>query len=175
MGAIGELIHHQGSAMLFFAEKALEGVTPERFARAPVAGGQTVETNHPAFILGHLAIYPHRMLELVGQDPGPAAVPDSYETLFSAKEATCKDDANGDVYPPMDDVKQRFFETHRHALDVLRAQPDSVYEQANPREDLRERFPTVGAMAGFMFGPHAFLHLGQLSAWRRVEGLGPCM
>jgi hypothetical protein len=37
---------------------------------------------------------------------------------------------------------------------------------------MRELFPTIGSVQAFYCGGHMMMHLGQMSAWRRMEGLG---
>jgi len=175
MPGTGDVIYHNGTLMLGYAERALTGITPERFARLPQTGGRTIETNHPAFIIGHLSLYPAMMLEALGRGAGPAAAPEHFREVFGAGEGKCRDDPAGEIYPPMEEVTRRFFDGHNHALDVVRTIAADVFERENPREGMRGMLPTVGDMTAFMFGGHAFMHLGQLSAWRRIEGLGPCM
>ena len=36
-----------------------------------------------------------------------------------------------------------------------------------------ELFPTLGSIHGFYAGGHMMMHLGQMSAWRRIEGMKP--
>jgi hypothetical protein len=38
---------------------------------------------------------------------------------------------------------------------------------------MTELFPTIGSMQAFYVGGHMTFHLGQVSAWRRMQGLGP--
>ena len=37
---------------------------------------------------------------------------------------------------------------------------------------MTELFPTLGSMHAFYTGGHIMMHLGQISAWRRMQGLG---
>ena len=37
---------------------------------------------------------------------------------------------------------------------------------------MTELFPTLGSMQAFYVGGHIMMHLGQISAWRRMQGLG---
>ena len=39
-------------------------------------------------------------------------------------------------------------------------------------EDIRGFLPTLGDCFVFVMAAHENMHLGQLSAWRRVQGLG---
>ena len=59
-------------------------------------------------------------------------------------------------------------------IDALIEQAeDEVFQQQNPNEAMREKFATIGAMHGFYVGGHFMMHMGQMSAWRRMAGLGP--
>ena len=59
------------------------------------------------------------------------------------------------------------------AVNALREAKDETLQQANPGEGrMVELFPTIGSMHAFYAGGHMMVHLGQLSAWRRMQGLG---
>jgi len=73
----------------------------------------------------------------------------------------------------MDEITAFFFEGHRMLLGALRASPDATFDQTNPAEGrMRDLFPTLGSVQTFYCGGHIMMHLGQVSAWRRMEGLG---
>jgi hypothetical protein len=56
---------------------------------------------------------------------------------------------------------------------ALRGTPDATFEQANPAEGrMKQLFPTLGSVQTFYCGGHMMMHLGQMSAWRRMQGLG---
>ena len=99
-------------------------------------------------------------------------MPGQFEIAFS-KDATCCDDADGDLYPPMDETLEFFREGYRMVSGALRNTPDDVFQQPNPTEGkMRELFPSIGSVQAFYCGGHMMMHLGQMSAWRRMEGLG---
>jgi hypothetical protein len=128
-----------------------------------------VASNHPAFIYGHLSLYAPKILIQIG-NPAPA-VPEGFELAFS-KDAVCRDDPDGDLYPAMDDVLAFFQEGYRMVTGALRSAPNEVFERPNPAEGrMRELFPTIGSVQVFYCGGHMMMHLGQMSAWRRMEGL----
>ena len=155
---------------LGYAERLLKDVTPEQFGRFAVVHGQVIESNHPAFVYGHLSLYGPRILSQLGQ-PGPVA-PEGFEMVFS-KDAKCVDDAGGTVYPAMAQVTQAFFDGYKAALPVLRSMPDSAFQIANPMGGrMTDLFPTLGSLHVFYCGGHMMMHLGQISAWRRMMQLG---
>jgi len=168
--SLGNIIADTLQLSVGYAERLLKAVPAERFGRFAQIGGTVVESNHPAFIYGHLSLYAPRVLQQIGH-PAPK-VPDHFEDLFS-KDASCKDDSDGDLYPTMAEITAYFFEGHRMLAGALRGTPDAIFEQANPAEGrMKDLFPTLGSLQTFYCGGHMMMHLGQMSAWRRMEGLG---
>ncbi|MGA0039798.1 MAG: DinB family protein [Pirellulales bacterium] len=168
---LGNVIADSLGLSLINAERLLKGVTPERFGRCAAPGGTLVVSNHPAFIYGHLSLYAPKVLLQLGHPAPP--VPDQFELSFS-KDASCRDDVDGDLYPPMDEVLAFFREGYRMVTAALRSVSDDVLDQPNPAEGrIKELFPTIGSAQNFYCGGHIMMHMGQMSAWRRMEGLGP--
>ena len=91
-----------------------------------------------------------------------------------SRTATCQDDPDGKIYPAMEEVTGFFHASYREAAEVLRGASDDLLERPNPSEGrMAELFPSVGSMLAFYAGGHFMLHMGQMSAWRRMVGLGP--
>lgn len=169
--SLGNVVADSLQLSLGYAERLLAGIAATRFPRFAVVGGQVVESNHPAFVYGHLSLYAPRMLRQIAA-PAPL-LPDHFEVRFS-KDAACVDDPDLDLYPPMDEIVTFFLEGHRMVTGALRSTSDEVFQRANPAEGrMKERFPTIGSVQAFYCGGHMMMHLGQVSAWRRMEGLGP--
>lgn len=169
MGVVAESVIPSGNLMLMYADKALAGIRPEDFGRMP----KGVNLNSPAFNFGHLSTYPDMMLEMLGRKDlmRPKA---GWDELFSAK-AECRDDPDGTIYPPMEEIVAQFRDRHRALLGVIGETGDEAFAGVNPYEPMRDMFPTLGAMTEFIMVAHTMMHLGQVSAWRRLMGLGPCM
>lgn len=157
------------------SEALLKDVDAKRFARFTAPGGQAVNANHPAFIYGHLSVYPAIVLTAAGEDPAPAAAPEPYNDLFK-QGAACRDDPEGTIYPAMDEIVGVFNRGHRAVIERVRTWPDSKLAERHGIEGrMSEVFPTVGHVASFMLLAHTMMHLGQMSTWRRCEGLGTAM
>lgn len=168
--SVGNIIADSLEVSIGYAERLLRDITAGKFARFASPGGQLIESNHPAFVYGHLSLYGPRILQQLGQ-PGPT-VPDSFEAVFS-KDAKCVDDPDGTVYPAMSVVTDTFFSGYRTAAAALRSAPDSAFDVPNPMEGrMSVLFPTLGSLHSFYCGGHVMMHLGQISAWRRMIGLG---
>ncbi|MEZ6129959.1 MAG: hypothetical protein R3C59_14850 [Planctomycetaceae bacterium] len=168
--SLGNIIADSLQLGLDYANRLLKDMPADQFGRFATPGGQPVESNHAAFVFGHLSLYPGRILTALGQAAPP--VPDGFEACFS-KDARCVDDPDSTVYPPMDQIVTCFQDGYSAALSALRAADDSVLQQPNPMGGrMTELFPTIGSMHAFYVGGHMMMHLGQVSAWRRMLGLG---
>ncbi len=172
MPNIGPMIAASARLGLGYAERLLTDVSPDRFARFAQIGDTVIQSNHPAFIYGHLSLYAPRVLQNLGLDASAFQPSDKFQELFS-KDAKCVDDPDGSIYPAMDEITSALLQSTRAAADALDAAADNVFSTENPNEAMRGKFPTLGAMLGFYMGGHFMLHMGQMSAWRRAEGLGP--
>lgn len=168
--SIGNIMADSLELSLGYAERLLKDVTPEKFARFASIGGQTIESNHPAFVYGHLSLYGPRILTQLGQ---PAAeLPANFEAVFS-RDAKCVDDPAGTIYPTMAEVTSVFFDGYKAAAAILRTTPDAAFQVPNPMEGrMSDLFPTLGSLQTFYCGGHLMMHLGQISAWRRMAGFG---
>lgn len=156
-----------------YAERLVKDVPAERFARLAKLGGETIQSNHPAFILGHLCLYPHKVLTLLGKDASGVEPPAGWEELFS-KAATCVDDPEGTIYPPAQQIAEFFQTSYAAALEALREASEEQLTAANPIDTpMKAVCPTLGALLAFYLNGHVMMHLGQLSAWRRMEKLPP--
>ena len=172
MPTIGPMIAASARLGLGYAERLLKDVTPEKFARYAGVGDTVIESNHPAFVYGHLSLYAPRIIVQVGGDAAKLLPPPNFTELFS-KDAKCVDDPDGSIYPPMDEVTSTMLDGYRAAADALERADDEVFTTENPNEAMRGKFATTGAMHAFYVGGHFMLHMGQMSAWRRAMGLGP--
>jgi len=168
--SLGNAIADSLHVSLGYAERLLRDVPADRFARFAAPGGIAVASNHPAFVYGHLSLYAPKVLLQIGH-PAPS-IPDHFEIRFS-KDATCVDDEDGDLYPTRDEIVEFFLEGHRMVMAALRSTADDVFQRPNPAPGrMRELFPTIGSAQAFYCGGHMMMHLGQMSAWRRMEGMG---
>ena len=167
--SIGATIGDSLNLSLGYAERLLTDVTADQFARFASVSGQTIESNHAAFVYGHLSLYAARILADLGQS---LVIPDGFDKVFS-KDATCVDDPGGSIYPPMEQVSAFFFEGYRAALAAIQGAADDVFQHPNPLGGtMAEKFPTLGSLHNFYVGGHVMIHMGQMSAWRRMLGLG---
>src|SRR3954462_9131413 len=148
-----ETLVRGGRMSLGMADRLLADIKPETFARKPRLGGTVVNTNHPAFVLGHLALYPARWLSAAGLDPKTTATPAGFEVFSAGQE--CRDDERGTISPPMNEIVEAFKRTHTVALDQLAKLSDEKLRAPNPHEGrIREMFPTLDGVLMFYMTSH---------------------
>lgn len=156
---------------LNYGKAVCAGIGSERFGRRP----EGVDCNTPAWVIGHLSIYPDRVLELIGRADMAQLKDERYETLFANGTAS-PDDPDGLHYPPMDEIIERFVSRSEAAIEGIAGADEAVFLAQNPAEGrFKQMCPTVGSAAGFLMCSHTMMHLGQLSTWRRCMGLGSAM
>ena len=159
---------------LQYAELMLKDVDPAKAGVKPRGVNNVViDTNTPTFVYGHLALYPARVLSLLGQPENEIAAIKALETwdaLFKAG-APCEDDPEGTKYPKIGLLSDHFAKAHSAAMHALQHAQDTQLTAIFPDPARREVFPTVGAAINFLMVGHPMVHLGQVSAWRRCMGL----
>lgn len=171
--SVGQTIADSLSLSLQYARRMLVGITPDQFGRLARFGDRVIDSNHAAFVYGHLGLYGSRIVEQLGGEITGITPPESFTAAFS-KEAQCVDDPLGAIYPSMDEVTRVFFQGYEAGLTALQTAPDEIFQRPNPGQGrIVELFPTLGSMHTFYCGGHIMMHLGQVSSWRRMWGLPP--
>lgn len=171
MGQIGSTIADAALMGPRYAARLVNSIPSERFARLSTPGQQTVDANHPAFVLGHLCLYPVKVLQLLGLEASEVEPPGEFEAIFS-KEAKCVDDPDGTRYPTKEEIICFFESSYAIAIEALRNASDEQLTAENPVDTpMKQLCPSLGSMLAFYLTGHVMVHLGQLSTWRRMEGL----
>ena len=148
--------------LLGYADMLIADVDDADFTAQPLP-----DTNHPAWILGHLAMAADGAIGLLG---GDKLTTPEWTTKFGrdSKISGIRSD-----YPSRDEIVRVFRETHARVRELAANADMERMQRPNPNARLRERFPTIGEMCTFLMTGHLGTHLGQLSAWRRMRGLPP--
>jgi len=172
---IGPSIANPASITRSFGQHMLKDVPAEKAARFATPGGVKVVSNHPVFVFGHLSLYNRRVLALLNMPEGVAAVPAEWDGLFKAG-VECKDDPDGTIYPALSVVTKKFFEGFDAAVAAVKTADDALLLEPNPMEGrMKEMCPVKAQMITFVLNAHPMSHFGQISAWRRMIGLGSAM
>jgi uncharacterized damage-inducible protein DinB len=124
-----------------------------------------VGMNHPAWVLGHLAI-----LDVITTDAlegHPAQLAPAIRATYGPDSTPTADRAR---YLPKARLVRNFDDGRLELLNRLGQTEPAVLERTNPNGALRGAFPTIGHLLQYTLW-HDGYHGGQLSAWRRAQGL----
>jgi DinB superfamily len=148
--------------VLYYARQLTADIDDAIFAEQPAPG-----MNHPAWIIGHLAICTDYAAMMLGLEK---KCPEAWQKLFGPGSALTTDRA---AYPSKAELMGALAAGHdRIAAAAPNADPKRM-AQPHPVKIafLKSRVDTVGELLAHLMTTHPAAHLGQLSAWRRVKGL----
>jgi uncharacterized damage-inducible protein DinB len=149
---------------LWYSQKLVADLTEEQMCAQPISG---VVMNHPAFLLGHLALVAGNFATgFVGAAP---VCPEEWKELFNQGAKPLADRSR---YPSKAELVKALEDAHARLADAVTKATPEMLSQPAP-EKMRSRFPTVGGLLAGMMTSHEASHNGQLSAWRRAMGLPP--
>ena len=121
--------------------------------------------NHAAWQIGHVSFVRAGMVQLLGET---VDLPGEWAGLF-APGTTPSADAS--QYPSKEELLAAFERSHRRVIEAARAASADTLGQPTPIPQIRGMFPTLRHLVAGMLTTHDGMHLGQLSVWRRVQGL----
>ncbi len=142
-----------------YAQELVKDIDDSDMAQLPHPG-----MNHPAWILGHLALGADFVSLLLGgeletdehwmQTYGPGSQPIDDRSIYASKE---------ELLTLLERLYQRAEKLALSATEEQLAQP-------NQTPFLAAQFPKVGDLLMHLLTTHPASHLGQFSAWRRCVG-----
>jgi hypothetical protein len=148
--------------LLRYCHMLVADIAEERMAEQPLPG-----VNHPAWILGHLAYSADGAVGLLG---GEKSISPEWLELF--KPGSALRTARGD-YAAKADLLQAVDDHFQKARTLAAAASAERLAAPNAHPRMEEALPTIQDAAAFLLTGHLGVHLGQLSAWRRMTGLAP--
>lgn len=144
-------------------ESVLQDVADEDMTKQPIVNG-----NHPAWLVGHLAVASENIFKMTGHAP---LLPESVRTLFNRGTQPVGDRS---LYPSKAELIDYLRQVHSAVAAVLPQVPRELLVRPNPLPVVQlQSLPTVGNLIMHLLTTHEAFHLGQLSAWRRAMGYPP--
>jgi uncharacterized damage-inducible protein DinB len=145
--------------------KLVADLSDEQLVVQPAA-----KTNHAAWVLGHLLASDYSLRALITGEPPAAFLDDAWKATYG-----------GGSTPVADKSKYKSKAFYIEQLSIVREQivaglkkmTPADFDKEHPDPKRRERWPTVGHAIMFYGTWHESYHSGQLSTWRRVQGLPP--
>ncbi len=142
-----------------YTRKLADGIAEEQMAAQPAPG-----LNTPAWVLGHLAMAYDYGTHLLG---GTHCAPPGWGKIFGpgsspVPPAGCPNKA--DLLAGCEAARKGLCAALASATEAKLAEP-------NPFGPMKPFAPAMGDFIAHLLTTHAVSHLGQLSAWRRLQGL----
>lgn len=142
-----------------YMKKLVADVPPEKMAYQPHA-----KMNHPAWVLSHLNIY-HSPMVLMTRGESFTDVRDHKYGMTSQ----CVADAS--LYAGKQELIDAFILGHEKVEAAIKAMDVKVFDRQTPLERWRSTMPLIGNVLPYLMLVHESTHIGQLSAWRRAQGM----
>jgi uncharacterized damage-inducible protein DinB len=146
--------------LLGYAQRLVSDIEDARFVEQPAAG-----VNHPAWLLGHLAVAGDLFLRMLGE---PIACPKEWVRTFGpgSRPSCLRTDypSKAELLVALERTHQRVTQAARKATPEAMAEPHSI-------DFLRDSLPTRGDLLAHVMTSHEGMHLGHLSNWRRQMGM----
>ncbi len=152
---------NNGRFNLVYGAMLVDDIEPDKFAHQPAAG-----MNSPAWVIGHLALINDRVIGLLGAERQHG----SWDSLFAAR---LERGADPEQYPSKDTLIEAWRATFDRLIAAIQSADASIFDGPNPVERMKSVAPSFADFIVFILTTHAAVHLGQVSAWRRVDGRPP--
>jgi uncharacterized damage-inducible protein DinB len=122
--------------------------------------------NHPAWVLGHLLALDALLLSWLVPEQGSSIETEWMQTYGPSSAAV----SLRDKFLPKQVYLDRLRETGKRLQTALQGKTVADLAREHPKPASRSVFPTLGHVLQYALW-HEGYHGGQLSAWRRVQGL----
>jgi hypothetical protein len=152
---------HTWNLNLGYAKRLVADISDERMAFQPAA-----HMNHAAWVLGHLACTADMLGAMIGVQP---VCPPEWVAHFDWNSSPSGD---ASLYPAKAVLLKALEDAHAGIAAALPSVSETRWSEPTPIEAVRGFLPTLGDSFVFVMAAHENMHLGQVSAWRRVQGLG---
>lgn len=143
-----------------YGDALVADVDAADFCKQPLPG-----MNHPAWILGHLAIAADGHSTYLGGEKQL----DDWADKFGRGSTPTTDPAD---YPSKDELLEAWHAANERLIAAAQSATPEMLTQPN-RGPLNDQLPTVGEFVVFSMTAHTAMHLGQLATWRRAMGRKP--
>lgn len=145
-----------------YAPSLVADLTEDQMVSQPGQGD--APSNHPAWVLSHLNAYLPVIESLIlGKE-----FQDPKEHPFGMMS---KPESDRSIYQSKDELVTEFVEGHDRMVELLSSAEENVLSQPVVLPRWKDVMPKVGIALPYLMLNHENIHLGQLSAWRRIQGL----
>jgi hypothetical protein len=148
-----------------YGQQLIADLDDTQMVAQPRVNGE-LAVNHAAWVISHLCVYHPVIADLLA-----GRTPEDPKGHRYGMTSTPVGDTN--AYADADGLRRQFSDGHASVAAALEAADERRLLATMPVDRWVPRFPTIGQALPYLMIRHEALHLGQLSAWRRVQGLPP--
>jgi uncharacterized damage-inducible protein DinB len=148
---------------LDYAQKLVADLDENQMTLQP-ASDPDAPSNHPAWILSHLNVYVPIVSAII--DGESFEDPKGHQFGMNSKPET--DPA---IYAPKAELIGEYVASHQQVIKQLEQADDSVLGHPTKLARWESVMPTAAMALPYLMLNHENGHLGQLSAWRRIQGM----
>lgn len=146
-----------------YAANLVADLDDQQMVLQPAPEGQAA-ANHPAWVLSHLNAYLPPIKSIIAgvefEDPK------GHEFGMLSKPSS-----DAGVYASKDALISEFVSQHDEIAALLKSHGDSVFENVVKLERWKPVMPVASIALPYLMLSHENCHLGQVSAWRRIQGM----
>lgn len=146
---------------LEYGTKLIADLSDEQMTAQPAP-----DTNHPAWIFSHLGAYHPVIVSVIRGEE----FDDPKEHRFGMLS---KPESDAGLYPTKAQLQAAWAKGHADVAAALSEHGEVALERSIRLERWKTIMPKSGIALPYLMLIHENIHLGQLSAWRRVQGLPP--
>ena len=146
-----------------YGQRLVTDLSEEQMVVQPNPGARSV-MNHPAWVFSHLNAYHPVIVSIIKGE----SFEDPAQHRFGMKS---KPEADRSIYASKDELVQAYVQGHDDVTAALTGATDAVFDHTIDLPRWKPVLPNAGIALPYLMLLHENTHLGQLSAWRRVQGL----
>lgn len=146
-----------------YAPKLVADLSQEQMTAQPSVA-PSLPSNHPAWVLSHLNVY----IPIIAAIIKGEMFDDPKGHQFGM---TSKPEADASLYADKETLIGEFLSGHETVAELLGNADDSVFAQPVQLPRWQAVMPTAGIALPYLMLNHENGHLGQVSAWRRIQGM----
>ena len=145
-----------------YGPKLVADLAEEQLVAQP-AKDPELPSNHPAWVFSHLNAY----LPVISAIIQAQDFEDPKNHPFGMLS---KPQSDPSIYPSKQALVDRFVQGHEEVIELLNAADDSIFQNPVRLERWKNVMPNAGLALPYLMLNHENNHLGQISAWRRIQG-----
>ena len=146
-----------------YAARLVADLTDEQIILQP-STDPTAPANHPAWVLSHLNVY----IPIINSIIKGESFDDPKPHRFGMQSKPISDSS---IYQSKEELVAEFTNGHLVIAELLGNEDNRVFEKTVTLPRWQKVMPTAAIALPYLMFNHENGHLGQVSAWRRIQGL----